>query len=925
MLTVVLAAGCRHAEVYRIGVSQCSSDDWREKMNAEIRREVLFHNDVQVEIRSAEDSSEKQIADIRYFSENGFDIIIASPNEAEALTPVIAEVYRSGIPVILFDRNILGDTYTAYQGTDNREIGRSAARLARSRTKDDCRILEIRGLRGSTSAIERRDGFAEIVGRSSDMRILGYGYGNWNDTDGYRVADSLLSCYPGANTVYAHNDRMAIAASRAAREHGLDDLQIIGIDAAPEIGIRAVADCVIDATFLYPTEGHRLIRTAVAILHGTPYERHAFLPTAPAVDASNAEILLLQDKALKEETEKMEWLKTRVDDYWSHHLMQTIVLYAAVSVALLLGIGIFMLLRAHRTNVRHRQMLDIQNRELGRQREELKASYLRLQEATQSKLAFFTNVSHDLRTPLTLIADPVEQLVHADNLTERQTTLMRLADKNVRILKRLINRILDFRKYENGELAFTPAETNVAEWTKAFRNAALKHHIGLKLIVEPDRNFTMSVDVEKFERIFFNLMANALKFTPANGRITVSLAVEPAGEPHDRYGGRDGGVQEQLVLQVADTGKGIGHEDLTHVFERFYRVDKIHPDGSGIGLALVKVFAEMHGGSVGVQSPPGKGATFTVTIPVVHAAAELDGTEAKIAEGGGNLLSAKDITKELADVEAPPAQTSPPDESAPAVLIIDDNADIRTLIGGLLCDRYVILQAANGAAGIRLASKYAPDLIICDIMMPDLDGMEVCRRLKSEVSTSHIPVLMLTACSLDEQRIEGYACGADAYLSKPFNAQVLLARCEALISNRKHIRNALLAERLALPCSASAEPRMQSDDIDSEFYRRFMKAVEQRMGDSELSVEDLASEIGLSRVQFYRKIKALTNYSPAELLRILRLKHANTLLRTTELTISEILYRVGFSSPSYFTKCYREYFGETPTDVQKRTAKFESK
>ncbi len=907
VLTVVLAASCHRTEQYRIGVSQCSSDDWREKMNEEILREGLFHNDVQIEIRSADDDNDRQIADIRYFAEQGFDIIIASPNEAEALTPVIAEVYRSGIPVILFDRHILGDTYTAYQGADNLEIGRSAARLARGRLQDTCRIIEICGLQGSTPAIGRQLGFGEVVSANGDMILLGSGYGNWNDTDGFRVADSLLALYPDANTVYAHNDRMAAAAARAAERHGLEDLQIIGIDAAPEIGIRAVADGVIDATFLYPTEGHQLIRTALAILHGEPYERNLIFPTAPAVDASNAEILLLQDKALKEETEKMEWLKARVDDYWSRHLAQTIALYAVITVALLLAGGIFMLLRAHRINVRHRQMLDSQNRELERQRDELNELYLRLQEATQSKLAFFTNVSHDLRTPLTLIADPVEQLVHADNLTERQTTLMRLADKNVRILKRLINRILDFRKYENGELAFNPVETDVAalvaEWAEAFRNAALKRHIALTLSIESGRNFTMAVDVEKFERIFFNLLANAFKFTPANGTVAIGLST---------------GGSEQLTLTVSDTGKGIEKEDLARIFERFHRVDKINPDGSGIGLTLVKAFAEIHGGSVSAQSTPGKGATFTVAIPIVHVAA------APNEEGGGNALSANDITRELTDIEEPEAAEQPVDESAHSILIIDDNADIRTLVGGLLRDRYVILQASNGRTGIRLASKYTPDLIVCDVMMHDLDGLEVCRRLKSEISTSHIPIMMLTACSLDEQRIESYKCGADAYLSKPFDSRMLVARCESLLFNRKRMREAFASKALLPP---RTEPRtsdaaeVHRSEIDNDFYRRFAALVEQRMEDSELSIEEMAADLGLSRVQFYRKIKALTNYSPAELLRILRLKRADMLLRTTENTVSEISYSVGFSSPSYFTKCYREWFGEAPTEVQKRTSK----
>lgn len=642
------------------------------------------------------------------------------------------------------------------------------------------------------------------------------------------------------------------------------------------------------------------------------YERNLIFPTVPAVDASNAEILLQQHKALKEETEKMEWLKARVDDYWSRHLMQTIALYAVVAVALLLAAGIFMLLRTHRINVRHRQMLDAKNRELEHQRDELNELYLRLQEATQSKLAFFTNVSHDLRTPLTLIADPVEQLVHADNLTERQTTLMRLADKNVRILKRLINRILDFRKYENGELAFNPIETDVAalvaEWTEAFRNAALKRHIGLTLSIESDRNFTMAVDVEKFERIFFNLLSNAFKFTPANGTVTIRLSTDGS---------------EQLVLTVSDTGKGIEQEDLTRIFERFYRVDKIHPDGSGIGLTLVKAFAEMHGGSVSAQSTPGKGSAFTVTIPVAHvAAAPAEG------EGEGTALSANEITQELTDIDEPEAAEQPVDESAQSILIIDDNADIRTLVGGLLRDRYIILQASNGKAGIRLASKYTPDLIICDVMMHDLDGWEVCRRLKSEISTSHIPILMLTACSLDEQRIESYECGADAYLSKPFDSRMLVARCESLLLNRKRLREAFTSETLLAPRTeprTSGAAEAQCSEIDNDFYRRFAALVERRMADSELSIEEMAADLGLSRVQFYRKIKALTNYSPAELLRILRLKRADMLLRTTENTVSEISYSVGFSSPGYFTKCYRDWFGEAPTEVQKRTSKITNK
>lgn len=901
-LTAVLA-GCRDERVWRIGVSQCSADDWRSKMNEEIMSEELFHDNIRIEIRSADDSNQKQIDDIRYFAQNGFDIIVASPNEAGALTPVIREVFESGIPVVLFDRNIDGDYYTAWQGADNVEIGRSAAKYALRLADDACRVIEIRGLDGSTPAIERHEGFLqEAAAYGEKFRILGSGAGDWNAEKGRIAADSLLALYPQTNIIYAHNDRMAIAAAEAARDMGRDDIQIIGIDAAPEIGIRAVAEGLLDATFLYPTEGYELIRTAIAVLEGGAYERHRTLPTAPAVDSSNAEMILLQNKVLKEENERIEWLKEKVDGYLSQQTSQRIALYSAAAVLLLFAGVIFLLLRAYWNNVRHRKQLDAKNRELEQQHNELNSLYQQVVEATQSRLAFFTSVSHDLRTPLTLIADPVEQMAAADNIDEHQRMLMRLADKNVRILKRLINQILDFRKYEHGKLTLNLAETEpaalVSEWGESFRHAALKKHIRLSVATECPAGFRMALDVEKFERIFFNLLSNAFKYTPENERVAVLLSADDSN----------------LTLTVSDTGQGIGSEDLEHIFDRFFRADKISPNGSGIGLTMVKTFAELHGGSVAAASERGKGTAFTVTLPVVHVENAAPGV----------AVSESSVTAELADVESAISETTPGENTA-TVLIIDDNADIRTLVSGLLCDKYVVIQAANGLQGIKLASKYSPDLVICDVMMPEMDGMETCRRLKAEITTSHIPVLMLTACSMDEQRIEGYACGADAYLSKPFNSRVLLARCEALIINRKRIQNALSTDLAATPHIDGEATKAQSSDIDSDFYRRFVELVERELANSELSVEDLASEMGLSRVQFYRKIKSLTNYSPAELLRIMRLKRADTMLKTTEKSISEILYSVGFSSPSYFTKCYREYFGETPTDVQRRTSKITGK
>ena len=684
---------------------------------------------------------------------------------------------------------------------------------------------------------------------------------------------------------------MAIGASEVASRRGRRDIKIIGIDAAPEIGIRAVADSVIDATFLYPTEGHRVLQTALAILKGEPYERETILPVSSAVDLSNADILLLQNENLKQETDKMRLLKTRIDDYWEKHSSQTSLFYASIAIIVLLfGVG-FLLLRAYWQRSRHQEELLAQNRLLEEERDKQKSLNSQLQDATQSKLMFFTNVSHDLRTPLTLIAEPVSQLSHADNLTASQLSLMKIADKNVKILQRLINQILDFRKYENGKLGLHLIEADInrsiRDWMESFYSIARKRDIDLCLEAS-DSPMPMAFDSEKIERVFFNLLSNAFKYTANNGKITVSYAA----------------VDDELVLRVADTGEGISERDLGSIFDRFYQAERVHPRGSGIGLSLAKAFVELHGGTISVESTVGIGSVFTVKLPIRHVAESTAEHEKSI--------SAADVDVEL---DTPEVEISMnPDK--PIVLVIDDNSDIRSMVGQLLNNEYNIITASNGKEGVRMAARYVPDLIICDVMMPVMDGMECCRRIKSEVTTSHIPVLMLTACTMDEQRIEGYDNGADGYLSKPFSSAVLLSRCASLISNRKRIKELWHANKLAGETVSSQPVRVPSKDIDNEFYNRFLEIFKTEMGNADLSVDMIASRMGLERSQFYRKIKALTNYAPVELMRRLRLQQGLILLTSSDRTISEIAYEIGFSTPAYFTKCYREAYGVTPTETR---------
>ncbi len=890
--------GCREEKHYRIGISQCSEDDWRRKMNDEIYREIMFHPEVEVEIRSADDSNEKQIADIRYFADNDFDIIIAAPNEADAITPVIKEVYEKGIPVILFDRSIHGNTYTAARGADNYGIGVAAAQYGYNLVGKGGKVLEIYGLTGSTPAIERHDGFTARAAELG-LEVVGSAHGNWNYEDAAVVADSLLALNPDVALIYAHNDRMAIAASEMAKKRGMD-VKVIGIDAAPEIGIKAVADGTIDATFLYPTEGYELIRTALNILNGKPYERETRVPSSSAVDRSNADILLMQNEALKDESNKIKLLKTQVDDYWERHSAQTILFYASIVILVLLFGVIFMMLRVFWLHKRHQKELVEQNTLLAQQRDTEKKLNEQLNLATQSKLIFFTNVSHDLRTPLTLIAEPVEQLEAADYLTPQHHALIKIANKNVKILRRLINQILDFRKYENGKLDVNLTEVHIAElirdWTESFTAIARKREIKLTIDILIESSVTVAIDTEKIERVFFNLMSNAFKYTPDNGKIHLVCSCD----------------ESRLIFSVEDTGQGIAVEDMGNIFDRFYQVDKIHPNGSGIGLSLAKAFVELHGGSIDVESVLGKGSKFTVKIPVRH----ISNT---VTENISRSISDSDINTELGDIDM---NINEEGTDKPLLLIIDDNADIRKLIRELLSDEYRIIEAQNGKEGIRLASKYVPDLIISDVMMPVMDGLECCQRIKSEITTSHIPVLMLTACSMDEQRIQGYESGADGYLSKPFNSTMLRKRCSNLIENRKRIKNILGGDTESKGVKPAAEDKPVSapgqPDLDNEFYKRFVTLVNEELGNADLNVDALASKMGLGRSQFYRKIKALTNYSPVELLRKMRLTKARDMLTASDKSISEIAYEVGFSAPAYFTRVFREAFGESPTEMRTR-------
>lgn len=881
---------------YRIGVSQCSDDEWRHKMNNEIVREALFYDGVEVEIRTAKDNNRNQIADIKYFIDKKVDLLIVAPNEAAAITPVVEKAYRQGIPVVVIDRKILSDKYTAFVGADNYEIGKDVGQYILNRLHGKGKVLEITGLEGSTPAMERHKGLTDVLKEEPGIEITASVDGAWLQSVAGEKMDSVFQTNKNIDLVFAQNDRMAIGAYLSARQQQLEkEMLFVGIDALPgkEYGVEQIINGVLDATFIYPTGGDKVVQVAMDILEKRPYERDTKLSTA-LVDKTNARVMQLQTDHITEQDGKIERLNNQVNEYLSRYSAQTMFLYACLIILLLFAALLAIIVRAYWTKNRMNMELSRQKKKLEEQRDQLISLSKQLEEATHAKLVFFTNVSHDFRTPLTLVADPVEQLLEDKALTPRQQSLLKVVHKNVHILLRLVNQILDFRKYENDKLELVRANMNLRvqlqEWSHSFQTLALKKHIHFVLEVNDDRaDYLMAVDAEKMERVYFNLLSNAFKFTPENGTITVTLSTLTKEE---------GGRYARLV--VADTGSGISVQHIRHIFDRFYQIDVNHA-GSGIGLALAKAFVELHGGEITADSVEGKGTVFTVDIPMTV-----------VEEPSADLVQEPRITQQTVVEELEDMETEEqiPDENKECILIIDDNADMRDYVKSLLKEEYTVIEAPDGRAGLKKAMKYVPDAIICDVMMPVMDGLECCRKLKTELQTSHIPVMLLTACSLDEQRIQGFECGADSYISKPFNSKLLLVRLRNLMDNHKRLKQ-FFGDKTTLS-------KESVSDVDKGFVDRFRELIEENLADSELSVEDLGSKMGLSRVQLYRKIKALTNYSPNELVRIARLKKAASLLASSEKTISEITYEVGFTSPSYFTKCYKEYFGESPTDFLKR-------
>lgn len=878
-------------KTYVIGVSQCSEDSWRMKLNDELRDATYLHDNVKLHVVSADDNDKHQIRQINAFMNEDVDLLIVSPNQMNTVTPAIDRAYDSGIPVVLFDRKTDSGKYTAFVGADNEKIGRTIGEYIATRLGGKGTVVEIRGLEGSSPAIERHKGFVSAIRKYPGIRLLASESGTWLQQSGDSVAAKMFARGIVPDYVFGQNDRMAHGAWLAARRCGLEGrIRFVGIDALPGEGggIELVRDGVLDASYIYPTRGDIVMQQALSILEGRPYERDLYMKAA-LVTKDNAETMLMQAEEMSHISGRLEKLHRRVDFFFTQYSHQK-VYFLLCAIILLLVIVAF---AAFYRMVMVRRRME--------------------RETAEAKMAFFTDMSHDLRTPLTLIADPVERILDDENLTGRQRHMLGIVRRNAALLLKLVGEILDLRKIQGGKMDLTVTEFNLADavrlWVDDFKPLAASYEV--TIVQKADGDLTVKADYYKVERICYNLISNSLKYNRKGGTVTVEAV-------------RRGGSVE---ITVADTGVGIPKDVVSRVFDKFYRV-RGGGSGTGVGLAVVKAFAELHGGRVSVKSVEGEGSEFKVELPqkVENAILSTPDTLSKHPEGrepdmqkqrkawiedvdddidGNRQGMSSTLTSGGLGYVAEPDGTS---ASRPLALVVDDNADVREYVAHLLGGEYDVRQAADGKEGLGMALKTVPDLIVCDVKMPVMDGLEMCRRVKAETATSHVPVILLTSNAQENQRAEGYDCGADAYITKPFSSKVLLSRVRNLLENRKRLKYVYAS-------GADDEARDEADP-DSRFMADFGRVVRERMSDSSLSVETISSALGLSRVQMYRKVKQLTGQSPVEIIRVTRLKKAEHLLKSTKMTVSEISYDVGFSSPSYFSKCFKDYFGCQPGEMR---------
>ncbi|MCH7408243.1 substrate-binding domain-containing protein [Belliella sp. DSM 111904] len=885
-----------------IGFSQCVSNDaWREAMHEEMYRELSFYPSLDLVIKDAGGDSKVQIENIKAFQEMGVDLLIVSPNESAPITGVVEEVFQSGIPVIVVDRNINSSQFSAYIGGDSFEIGKTVGQYILNTYPNDHRILEIWGLKGSSPAKERHQGLRSTID-GSDHYIKYQIDGEWErEVAKERFREFLKSNQDAQfDIVFCHNDVMAISASEVCKEFGLVDVKILGIDAlpGPRAGLQAVSDGVLDATFFYPTGGDKAIEVAWKILSNDSFEKLNFMQTAP-VDFTNIRVIKQQtDRIINQQANiirQSEMIASQVKIYNNQRGLLIVFGMTLLIAVVSLGFVFKSLKEKQVTN----KKLKRKNDEILNQKEQIVQFAKDAEEATQYKLEFFTNVSHEFRTPLTLIQGPVEDMLANSNASPFKENLI-LIRKNTYRLLRLVNQLLDFRKIDSGKLAIRVSEITLESFILEIMSVFMKHakdeQIRFKLFCE-DSSLKLWCDPLMLDKVIFNLLSNSFKFTPKKGSVSIRVFKDS--------------LNYEAVIQIEDTGEGMSEEELKHVFDRFYQGSSgVRNIGSGLGLALARELVEIQQGQIHAQSKLGESTVFEIRMKL-----------GKDHFQKGDFLETdfKDLVLDhesyVADESTKPAKIRDNLEAEKSILVVEDDKEIREYLRRGLSHSYQILEAQNIDVAFSLAVDNIPDLITCDLMIKSQNGFDLVAKLKDDSRTSSIPIIVISAKSSQEDHLTGVKLGVDDFMSKPFSITFLIERINNIFKNRSKIEERFL-HSLAISEDKSIESSTKK--VNKKFINEFRTAVEENMSNPEIGVNDICRQLGLSRGQLYRKVKAELGYSVNDYIVKVRLQKAKFLLGDGNLSISEIGFQTGFKTAAYFSTVFKNSYGMTPSEFREK-------
>ena len=874
-----------------IGFSQSISEDdiWRKSMDNTMKVEASIHPEVNLTIYNANGSTKKQIEDIEKMIENRVDIIIIAPYGSDSIVPVIEKATKKAIPVILVDRKVNTSSYIAYLGADNVEVGHIAGKYIASMSKAKANVLEIKAATEISPSVERSFGFKQIIDQYPSIKKT-------------TIIESIIDDYikvldtmPEIDYVFAFNDNIAIQASEAAKRLGREkNIKFIGIDGLndPNGGIQAVKDGKLTATILYPTGGSEAIKLAIKIANKEIVPKNNVLNTI-LIDSLNADIMSNQFEKIAIQQSDIEKQHSNIKNQEKEYSTQTNLVKLLFSLFMLaLTLAVFSIY-SRITILRKNKELEVTNKKIKSQRNEIKQFSEELKLSNEARVSFFMGLSHEFKTPLTLILSSVESLgTEFKNKGISINNEISLMYNNSKRLLRLVNQLLDYRKIEEKKFVLRASKTNLFNFSKNiiqdFEREAKKRNIDFTIETN-NPELDVYLDQNLMDKVYFNLLSNAFKFTPEKGKISIIIKED---------------VSKNIVkIYFKDSGIGIPEKELKNVFTAFYQGSNNYRNSSGIGLHLSKSFVDLHQGIIEINSK--NGAEFIISLPL-----------------GKQHLAEKDIINEpildfvdqtdYLDFDFNAGLAEKHNEDKYTVLYIDDNKELLDFVSRKLSNDYSVFTS-EGTNAIDRAYELVPDIIICDLNLPEKNGFEICQILKKDLRTSHIPIIILTASDDQDSYLKALESGADIFLTKPFNLKVLIQSIKVLLFNREKLRfyysnnivNIVKKEEGGFGIS------------EQDFLIKLNKLIEANIVSSTYTVEDLAKDLYISRVQLYRKVKAIFGISVSEHIINIRLEKSKELLLNTNQNISEIAYSVGFSSPNYFSTSFKNKYGVSPKEYKK--------